>query len=441
MDAAKITSLVQSVTKKWAKQRKAEEREANARARRHQVMTRSYRETIKDVACEIMEQAYLKASSGGTLPAHARQIMYAARGEIQRRTERKLDDQYFTQTLLVDYLNENDDETDSWDVVFDARGHFQEPHTERVVPLGTLDVREYLERVSGQDESERKREIKLPDSSRYQTVGPQRRFSTILFIEKEGFLPLFDRVKLAERYDIAIMSTKGMSVTAARQLVEHLTTQGVTIVVMKDFDKAGFSIVNTLRSDTRRFQYSARPNVIDLGLRLTDVEAMGLGSEPVEYDSTADPRNNLRESGATEEECNFLVSHRTSSGWKGKRVELNMMTSRQFLDWMEAKFAEAGVQKVVPDQAVLEKAYRRAVRQAVVQKAINDTIVTLSQSKEIVIPPDLTERVRLAITNTAQSWDIAVWQLAGTLYVADPSPPRGTVQGKPLKTLVRRSAA
>ena len=33
-------------------------------------------------------------------------------------------------------------------------------------------------------------------------------------------MPLFERVGLAERYDIAIMSTKGMSVTAARKLIE-----------------------------------------------------------------------------------------------------------------------------------------------------------------------------------------------------------------------------
>ena len=42
------------------------------------------------------------------------------------------------------------------------------------------------------------------------------RFGAVLFIEKEGFLPLFHRVRLAERYDLAIMSTKGMRVVAAR---------------------------------------------------------------------------------------------------------------------------------------------------------------------------------------------------------------------------------
>ncbi len=54
-----------------------------------------------------MEQAYLKASANGTLPAHARQIMYAARPYIQTTADRDLGarfDQYFTQQLLPDYI-------------------------------------------------------------------------------------------------------------------------------------------------------------------------------------------------------------------------------------------------------------------------------------------------------------------------------------------------
>ena len=35
-------------------------------------------------------------------------------------------------------------------------------------------------------------------------------------------MPLSEAVKLAERDDLAIMSTKGMSVTASRKLVEEL---------------------------------------------------------------------------------------------------------------------------------------------------------------------------------------------------------------------------
>ena len=87
------------------------------------------------------------------------------------------------------------------------------------MPLGTLQVRKYLANVRG---------FKLPElnfelsEGHFPTFGPRHRYGAVLFIEKEGFMPLFEAVKLAERYDLAIMSTKGMSVTASRKLVEEL---------------------------------------------------------------------------------------------------------------------------------------------------------------------------------------------------------------------------
>src|SRR5204862_3285903 len=109
------------------------------RANRLHRLVRSGRVTIKEAASDVMEEAYLKASGG--LPAKARQIMYAARPSIQERTGRQLDDQYFCQTLLPDYMKEYEEETADWDVVFDERGHFTEPHTGRMFGLGTLKVR------------------------------------------------------------------------------------------------------------------------------------------------------------------------------------------------------------------------------------------------------------------------------------------------------------
>ncbi len=147
MKSDAIINAVQCVTKKWAKQRKLEERTRSASINRRYAMTRSNHTSIKEAAWQIMERAYLKASANGTLPAHARQIMYAARGHIQRVADRDLGhgfDKYFTQTLLPDYIEQCGV---AWNVVFDARGHFVEPHTQKEVPLGTLQVRSYLRRM------------------------------------------------------------------------------------------------------------------------------------------------------------------------------------------------------------------------------------------------------------------------------------------------------
>jgi hypothetical protein len=177
--------------------------------------------TIKDVAFDVMEGAYNKVSGNGRLPAHARQIMYAARPEILKRTGKDhLDDQYFTQTLLPDYMAERGV---AWNVVYDARGHFKEPHTNKnEVPLGTLHVRKYLHDVRNNEAGDRFAVDSTGWKTDIRTKGPHHRFSAVLFIEKEGFMPLFEEVRLAERYDIAIMSTKGMSNVASRDLANAL---------------------------------------------------------------------------------------------------------------------------------------------------------------------------------------------------------------------------
>src|SRR5262249_17378514 len=102
-----IADLVRSGTKRWADQRKAEERHPRARANRDNrlVHFKVRKVTIKDVAYKVMRRAYMDASSNGTLPANARQIYYAARGEILERTGKdNLDSQYFCQDLLVRYV-------------------------------------------------------------------------------------------------------------------------------------------------------------------------------------------------------------------------------------------------------------------------------------------------------------------------------------------------
>jgi hypothetical protein len=207
------------------------------------------------------------------------------------------------------------------------------------------------------------------------------------------------------------MSTKGMSVTAARQLVETLSEQGVIILVCHDFDKSGFSILHTLQSDTRRYTFKTRPKVIDLGLRLADVRAMNLDSERVDYDSQVDPRINLRACGATEEECNVLVRRSPFGGWTGERVELNAMTSNQFIAWLERKWAGVGVTKVVPDREALAKAYQHAVHQTRVQQAIDEAIANLDQPEERPVPENLADLIRDKLKGSARAWDDVLWDL------------------------------
>jgi hypothetical protein len=404
MKVNKIIAAVEAVTARWAKQRKAEERRRAAINNRRDAMMRFSRVTVKSAAWSAMEAAYLKASSNGTLPAHARQIMYAARPYILEATGKEtLDDKYFTQGLLPDYIEAHQAQCANWNVVFDARGHFHEPHTLRGVPLGTMEIRYYLKRISSHIVAKPSFDVR---EMRYPTFGPAHRYGAILFIEKEGFIPLFNAVRLAERYDIAIMSTKGMSVTASRKLVDTLCcNHNIPLLVLHDFDKSGFSIVGTLKRDTRRYTFENAIKVIDLGMRLADID--GLQREPANIEETAKSaaKLNLKENGATPEEIEFLLE---------RRVELNAYTSDALVSWIEGKLAEHGVEKVIPDDETLAAAYRRASEYAAVQKMIDEAVGELRKRIGSSATPDNLRKLiadRLSEDNK-RPWDEIVIDLA-----------------------------
>ena len=192
-----------------------------------------------------------------------------------------------------------------------------------------------------------------------ETIGPTGAFGAVLFIEKEGFAPLFKAAQIAEKFDIAIMSTKGMSVVAARALADEMCSDyDIPLLLLRDFDKAGFSIAGTLQRDTRRYEFRNNIKVIDLGLSLTEVEGMGLESEYQHHlkGKRLALEDNLRANRATEAEIAFMFRDfdRLRSS---RRVELNAMTSPQFVSFVERKLRENGIGKVVPEGRLLAEVY------------------------------------------------------------------------------------
>jgi hypothetical protein len=370
----------------------------------HHQMDRPAREmSIKAAAWLVMADAYALASGGGQYPANARQIMYAARPRILELTGRsKLDDKYFTQTLLPDYIEEHPEQTAAWDVVFDARGHFIEPHTGRQVSLGTIEVRDYLgERVRPEDDA-----VAIDPGLMRPTSGPEHRFSAVLFVEKEGFGPLLEKARIAERFDLAIMSSKGMSTTAARLLLDRLAPRVDQVLVMHDFDVSGFSIFGTLGADGRRYQFRNEVPIADLGLRLADVAEMGLQAEPVETSGEWDKRAaTLAEHGATKDEIAFL---------RRQRVELNAMPSDVFVAFLEAKLAEHKVQKVVPDADTLTRHARRVIVRELTNRVLQEIQgEAAAAASKMALPSDLQEQVAAMLADhPGIPWDIAVARIA-----------------------------
>jgi hypothetical protein len=393
--ADRLKNSVLNVTKDWAKQRKAEERRASAQANREARLTRASYYNFKAAAFEIMEEAYMKASANGTLPASARQVMYQARPFIQDMMGgQQLDDQYFCQQLLPDYIDEHGVD---WDITYDDRGHFTEPHTDLSIGLGTISVREYLESVGAPALEEAGFE-----PAKVATRGPRGCFGAVLFTEKEGFFPLFRAVHLSERFDIAIMSPKGMSTTAARTLINDLCSNDVPLLALHDFDKAGMSIAGTLTRDTRRFVFTGNINFVDLGLRLSDVRELDLeASAEAVFDRGTDTAKlrNLKLNGATREEAEFLLR---------RRVELNALPSDRLVTFIERKLTERGIQKIVPNADLLRDAYQLYAKSKRVEEIVAKAISEIDDG-DIAAPADLASRVAAHLKQHPElRWDEAV---------------------------------
>jgi hypothetical protein len=388
-----MIDAVEAATRKWTRQKKSEERHPGMIRYRMSRLTKEPRTTQKDAAWEIMEEAYLAASGGNRLPALARQVYYQARPKVMAMTENKeLAYGYFSQTLLPDYIKEHGVD---WNVVYDARGHFEEPHTNRSIGCGTIEVGNYLHAM-------KEPEVVAADfgDASVNVIGPDGGISGVLFCEKEGFNPLFKAINLANRYDIMIVSTKGVSVTAARQLIDDICGgYGLPLFVLHDFDVAGFLILGTLQRDTRRYQFSNAITATELGLRLEDIA--GLEREPAA--ATKTPKSILRaqlaENGARDAEIAILLD---------ERVELNAMTSDALVEMVERKLKDYGLKKVIPDDDVLADAYRTFHRSKELRKEFEEMEREFDESK-VKVPKTLNKQVRAVLEKHPDlRWDDAI---------------------------------
>ncbi len=403
-----ISSAIKSGTKKWRAAKRQADKDGNLHQHHYrQFYQYSNRVTVKEVAFDVMEAAYNMASSNGKYYANARQIMYAARPEILKQTGRQEvslhgKTTYFTQTLLKDYIEENNP---PWKIAWDARGHITEPHTNKMIGLGGIEVEQYIHDWHSDIRHEDTIVNALVD-----TKGPQNRYKNALFIEKEGFYEILTDAGFPEIYDMALLSTKGMPVKAACDLIYQLNRNNVRVFVLHDFDYSGFKIVKTLRDGVR---LSRGSDVIDLGLRLKDVE--GLPTEPVYYKQSNYPGDYLAECGCTQEEIDFLVIRKGYS-YGGKRVEINAMTSEQLVKWLFMKFEEHEVKKYIPDSDTLIKGYQHTKKmihiKEYVEMAERIWAKSIKKNGEYKAPSNLIDRIEEKLEEHQQmSWDQALWDV------------------------------
>jgi hypothetical protein len=406
INASDILAVTRSVTKEWTKQRKAEERGSRSRHSRQHVY--SDRVNFTDIAHSILPGAYAHGSGGGRYTLPKRNFYYACREAFREKTGREFTYEYFA-TLLVQYMNRHPD-TNAWKVTADPRGNLTIPNAshEVRVPCGTLQIGEHL-RATAVTEDLFAIDAEL--AHEWPSLAGQQRFQAVLYIEKEGFEPMLDEADIAERHDLAIISCKGQSVVAARRYVDHVcrVNGGVPLFVVHDFDKAGFEISQRLttvsdwarQNDRVAYEFENTIQVVDLGLRLTDVEEYGLADEYCDFNG-----HFARDSICTDEEKEFLRSDH--------RVELNAFTAPQFIEWIERKLKEHNLhQRLVPDDDILTEAYRRAHLIAEVNSTVQDMLEDAQERAEAAkIPKALRKKLQKAMADDPSvAWDTALYLL------------------------------
>jgi hypothetical protein len=384
-----MVSCIEKSTADWVKIIKAQERGKKAEARAKKPATSM---SLKDAIFRVLPDAINQASDHGRIVFPGRNLYYAARKLIQAYTDRPMPSQGYFDSVVKEWEREHGLIEKMYR---DPRGHLVEPHSGNVVPLGTREVTAY--------------EL------------PRWRFNKVLYIEKKGFGPILQSVNLAEKYDMAIMSSEGFAVDAAKMLLSRAEKSGgMTIFCLHDADPAGYHIAHVLRQATLR---SEAIDIIDMGLTLG--EALDMGLETEEFIRCKGLPNALLEKLDDRESEHFVGEFSGISkgrdAYRCRRVELNALAAdpNRFIAFIEDKLKQHGCdKKLVPPPEVieqeasdeLERLCRMKARHEIWKALDLDEIIEEAASKlaNQIDPADLSDLQDWASKLKPKSWSAEV---------------------------------
>ena len=95
-------------------------------------------------------------------------------------------------------------------------------------------------------------------------------------------MEILRRLGIDREFDIMLAASEGQGVEALKEMVEEMTLlhPDVTIYLLHDFDIAGVQIAAAMMGrDTKSWDWSVTPNVVDLGVHHEDIAAYGILDE------------------------------------------------------------------------------------------------------------------------------------------------------------------
>ena len=164
-------------------------------------------------------------------------MFYALRPIVMAKTGKELKIGNFT-GIITDYENENGEIPLMYR---EPRGSLTHPHRDETITLGTLMVEQY--------------------------ERPAWCFNKLLYIEKEGAQEALKQDRWLERHDCAVMSSKGFSTRAARDLIDKLVEhdEPVEVFCAHDADASGTMIYQTLQEATKA-RGARKIRIVNIGL-------------------------------------------------------------------------------------------------------------------------------------------------------------------------------
>jgi hypothetical protein len=290
----------------------------------------------KDVVLENLDQAIGNASGNGEYRFNERQIFYQVRPIVLEETGQPLQIGNF-KAILTDYENDNGEIEGMYR---EPRGSIYHPHRHETISLGTLTVESY--------------------------ERPIWTYNKLVYIEKEGFSEALKDNGWPERHDCAVVSSKGYTTRAVRDLVDKIAEhdEPCTIYCVHDADAYGTMIYQTFQEATKA-RGARKIQIVNLGLEPWDA-VDGFEIEDVER---GDKRKPVAE---------YVIAR--EGGWEEwlqtHRVELNAMTTPEFIEWLDDKMAKHGAGKLIPPTKVLtaelEKKLEAKVRAAHIERILRE---------------------------------------------------------------------
>ena len=344
--------------------------------------------THKDIILRNLDAAVAKASGDGQYRFNQRQLFYVVRPIVITTTGKEPSWENFCK-IITDYESENDDIPGMYR---DPRGTLYHPHLGHDISLGTLAVEKY--------------------------ERPAWTFGQILYLEKEGFFEALKAARWPERHDCALVTSKGFTTRAVRDLLDLLGDgdEPIRVFCVHDADALGTMIFQTLVHETKA-RARRRVEVINLGL--DPWEALGMGLEPERVDA-ADRSKAV---------ADYVQIRHDGERWTNwlqtQRVELNEMTTPQIIAWLDGKMQAHGVEKVIPPSAVIvdeaerqladqveQRITARVLREAKIQVQVADALATI----EMPDPDALAEAVVGWVEDHKDgAWSSGVAELASDL--------------------------